>query len=334
MKEKIIVFGFGKLFHDRKESLLEKYDVVCILDNASEKIINNEFKVVQPSKVRDLPHLPIVVMSDCCIDMLLQIEDIIGEAECNERGVKIGRLAVPLEENEMILADVISCIEIKDRKVLALFKDGYSIEIKNKSSYMAELWGEYTRKNDKLLQCMMNMDVHPLDSIFGGRRGTPVDRYYIEKFLYDNRMDIHGVCLEIAENTYTRRFGEDRVTQSVMLHVEGWGKDVIKGNLETGEGIAEEQFDSMIITQTLMFIYNVGNVVRNIYKALKNGGTALITVAGISQISRYDDDNWGMYHSFYRSGLEKLFYPVFGKENVEIVQYGNVKTAMMFLYGG
>lgn len=89
----------------------------------------------------------------------------------------------------------------------------------------------------------------------------------------------------------------------------------------------------MIITQTLMFIYDIEKTIRNIYKALKKGGTGLITVSGISQISRYDDDNWGHFHAFYLRGLKKLFYPVFGAENVEIVHYGNVKTAVAFLYG-
>lgn len=118
-----------------------------------------------------------------------------------------------------------------------------------------------------------------------------------------------------------------------MLHVEGWGSNVVKGNLETGEGIVEESFDTMIITQTLMCIYDVESAVQHIFKGLKKGGSALITVSGISQIAHYDDDNWGMFHSFYMSGLRRLFYPVFGRENVEIIHYGNVKTAMAFLYG-
>ena len=82
-----------------------------------------------------------------------------------------------------------------------------------------------------------------------------------------------------------------------------------------------------------MCIYDVESAVQHIFKGLKKGGSALITVSGISQIAHYDDDNWGMFHSFYMSGLRRLFYPVFGRENVEIIHYGNVKTAMAFLYG-
>ena len=60
------------------------------------------------------------------------------------------------------------------------------------------------------------------------------------------------------------------------MHVDGWGKNVIKGNLESGEGIEENKYDCAIITQTLMFIYDFTSAVNNIYKMLKPGGVALI----------------------------------------------------------
>ncbi len=118
-----------------------------------------------------------------------------------------------------------------------------------------------------------------------------------------------------------------------MLHVEGWGKDAIKGNLETGEGIEESRYDTLIITQTLMFTYDLKNVAESIYKALRSGGAALITVAGISQIARHDADRWGSYYSFHKDALHKLFEPLFGCGNVSVKSYGNVKTAIAMLYG-
>ena len=62
-----------------------------------------------------------------------------------------------------------------------------------------------------------------------------------------------------------------------------------------------------------MFIYDLKKVVFNIHRMLKPGGVALVTVAGISQISRYDAENWGSYWGFQRDSLKKLFdlqYPV------------------------
>lgn len=173
----------------------------------------------------------------------------------------------------------------------------------------------------------------PISRVFGLDRGKAIDRVYIEDFLEAHKMDIHGRVLEIAENTYTLQYGEQGVKESCILHVNGTGENAIKGNLETGEGLKENSFDSMIITQTLMFLLDVNSAVGNIYRALKQGGTALITVAGISQVSRYDDDRWGHYFGFYETGIRKLCCQVFGEKNVEIKCYGNVKTAAAMLYG-
>lgn len=173
----------------------------------------------------------------------------------------------------------------------------------------------------------------PISRVFGLDRGKAIDRVYIEDFLKKHKADIWGKVLEIAEDTYTLQYGEDRVKESCILHVNGTGRKAIKGNLETGEGLDENSFDSMIITQTLMFLLDLNSAVKNIYHALKLGGTALLTVAGISQVSRYDDDRWGHCFGFYETGIRKLCYQVFGEENVEIECYGNVKTATAMLYG-
>ena len=82
-----------------------------------------------------------------------------------------------------------------------------------------------------------------------------------------------------------------------------------------------------------MFLFNIENAAGNIYKMLKKGGYALVTVSGISQISRYDADNWGSYYSFHEDAVRRLFVPFFGEENVKVTVYGNVKTAISLLYG-
>src|SRR5216117_2974376 len=47
----------------------------------------------------------------------------------------------------------------------------------------------------------------PLSHDFGYDRGTPIDRYYIERFLSDERCSIRGRVLEVKDTTYTDRFG-------------------------------------------------------------------------------------------------------------------------------
>src|SRR5439155_7463170 len=47
----------------------------------------------------------------------------------------------------------------------------------------------------------------PLSDAWGFDRGTPIDRYYIERFLKRHQADIRGRVLEIRDSTYTQRFG-------------------------------------------------------------------------------------------------------------------------------
>jgi len=169
--------------------------------------------------------------------------------------------------------------------------------------------------------------------MFGFDRGKPIDRYYIEDFLKKYRADIRGRVLEIGDRQYTA-FGEGRVTHSEVLHaVSGNPKATLVGDLATGVGIPKRTFDCMILTQTLPFIYPVKEAIHQIKNALLPGGVALVTVPGISQISRHDMELWGDYWRFTDASVKRLFSDVFGPENLTVITYGNVAAACAFLYG-
>lgn len=50
----------------------------------------------------------------------------------------------------------------------------------------------------------------PIDAGFGLDRGKPIDRHYIEAFLARCGADVRGRVLEVAELTYTERYGGAR----------------------------------------------------------------------------------------------------------------------------
>jgi hypothetical protein len=165
-------------------------------------------------------------------------------------------------------------------------------------------------------------------------RGQPIDRYYIEHFLARHAGDIHGRVLEIGDNTYTRRFGQERVTESVVLHVaEQKERVTLIGTLTDRQTIPTASFDCLIVTQTLQAIFDVQAAVATIYHSLKPGGVALITIPGISKISRYDMDRWGYYWSFTTRSAEALFTAVFPPDHLQIEAHGNVLAAISFLHG-
>jgi len=174
----------------------------------------------------------------------------------------------------------------------------------------------------------------PISRIFGLDRGQPIDRHYIENFLGRYRGDIQGRVLEIAGREYMDKFGAGRVTQCDVLHTtSGNPEATLIGDLATGIGIPTSFFDCMILTQTLLYIYDVKDAIVHTHDALRPGGVALVTVPGVSQISRYDMDRWGDYWRFTDASALRLFGDIFGPENVEVSTYGNVLTACAFLYG-
>ncbi|MFO7538379.1 MAG: methyltransferase domain-containing protein [Chloroflexota bacterium] len=176
--------------------------------------------------------------------------------------------------------------------------------------------------------------LNPISLTWGTERGQPIDRYYIERFLTGQAGDIQGRVLEIGDNTYTRQFGQNRVTESVVLHVAEQKEHVtLIGSLTDQSSIPAASFDCLIVTQTLQLIYEVQTAIYTIYHSLKPGGVALVTVPGISQISRYDMDRWGHYWSFTTRSVEKLFTPVFPLDHLQIEAHGNVLAAISFLHG-
>jgi len=173
----------------------------------------------------------------------------------------------------------------------------------------------------------------PISNDFGLSRGTPIDRYYIESFLKENKTDIKGVALEIAENTYIRRFGCG-VTSFEVLHVDKSDpKATIIGDLTQPDTLPERMVDCFICTQTLNFVFDVRRAIEGCFRLLKDGGVFLGTVSGISQISRYDMNRWGDYWRFTDLSLKRLFAEYFGEANITIQTFGNVFAANAFLQG-
>jgi glycosyltransferase involved in cell wall biosynthesis len=176
--------------------------------------------------------------------------------------------------------------------------------------------------------------ITPLSRRFGYDRGMPVDRYYIEGFLSAHASDICGHVLEIADNTYTGRFGGDRVTKSDVLDLEaGNPKATLVSDLTCADHIPSDSFDCVILTQTLQFIYDVPAALRTVQRILKPGGVVLATVPGISPISRYDMERWGHFWAFTTQSARRLFEEVFPATHVRVEAHGNALAASAFLYG-
>lgn len=174
----------------------------------------------------------------------------------------------------------------------------------------------------------------PVSRAFGGDRGTPLDRYYVEGFLQRHEADVRGRVLEIGESIYTRRFGGDRVSEAAILDVPGSNNPqaTLVADLQTGEGVPSDAFDCIILTQTLHMVFDVWAAVATARRALAPGGVVLATVPGISQIDAYDGpEKW--FWMMTQVAARRLFEHHFPPENVTVENHGNVLAATAFLQG-
>lgn len=175
----------------------------------------------------------------------------------------------------------------------------------------------------------------PVSRLLGRDRGLPIDRYYIARFLEANAARIRGHTLELDDDGYTRAYGGDRVTRSDVLHVTPSNpRATIVADLTNAEQqIPSNRFDTIILTQTLPFIYDIHAVVRTLYRILRPGGAVLATVGGITPISRRDMERWGHFWSFTTLSARRLFEEVFSPADVHVDAFGNVLAATAFLHG-
>lgn len=169
--------------------------------------------------------------------------------------------------------------------------------------------------------------LRPFSDRYGYDRGTPVDRYYIERFLSAHAGRIHGNVLEVKDARYTRRFGHGVRAHVVDVDRDNPDADLhadlnIRGSLPAGF------FDCVILTQVLQFL-SPETALANLWASIAPGGVLLLTVP---TLGRLDPHNHGT--DFWRwtpNGLAELLHRVGIRASVS--GYGNVLACVAALWG-
>ncbi len=170
----------------------------------------------------------------------------------------------------------------------------------------------------------------PLSDIWGADRGTPIDRYYIERFLHQNRQTIRGDVLEVKHPMYTDRFGVGVRTRSVLDIDPANERANFVADLAQADSVPDRSFDCFILTQTLQYVYDVRAAVSHCNRILRPGGVLLCTVPSVSGIDPGSLEN--EYWRFTAASCSRLFGDAFDGA-VAVKSHGNVLTCASFLAG-
>jgi SAM-dependent methyltransferase len=168
----------------------------------------------------------------------------------------------------------------------------------------------------------------PLTS-WGWRRGTPVDRWYIERYLDEHADLVYGHVLEVKEDHYASRLGARSVD---VLDIDPANtRATVVGDLCAPGTLADRRYDAAVVTQTLQLVDDPAAAVRNVLEALRPGGSLLLTVPTMSRLVDVDGfDRW----RWTPAGMRHLLTGVAPDgADVTVHGLGNGLVARAFLFG-
>lgn len=173
--------------------------------------------------------------------------------------------------------------------------------------------------------------VTPVSRCYGLDRGAPVDRYYIEQFLAQNSRYVRGACLEVQNGGYTRRFGGDRVSRADVLDINpSNGLANIHGDLRHLNEVPDDTYDCVILTQVLQYVDDLGAAVRETFRILKPGGSALVTGPALSLCQ---DGHVTDFWRFTPHAIRYILRQSFPEQSIEVRGHGNALVGVAFWLG-
>jgi SAM-dependent methyltransferase len=161
---------------------------------------------------------------------------------------------------------------------------------------------------------------------FGGFRGSPVDRYYLDKFVAEIRSEVKGVTLEIGGSKANREvYDFTNATSYLAMDLQGEGLDII-GDAHDPKAVDEASLDSVVLFNVLEHCERPWLVVDNIYQWLKPRGEVFCMVPNAQRVHRLPQDYWRIFPDAMNSLFARF-------PQRKLYVYGNPLTTLAAYYG-
>ncbi|GCD41754.1 class I SAM-dependent methyltransferase [Streptomyces paromomycinus] len=169
----------------------------------------------------------------------------------------------------------------------------------------------------------------PVSTFYGYDRGTPVDRYYIARFLAQHAHLIRGHAAEVKDDGYLRAFGTGITTTTVIDIDPANESATLHADLTVPGCLPDGTFDAIVLTHTLQLLASPETALDNCYRALASGGALLLTVPTVGRLSLSapGSDYWRLTPP----GLVRLLNTWEGE--VTVTGAGNLTACLAMLLG-
>jgi len=169
----------------------------------------------------------------------------------------------------------------------------------------------------------------PFSTIYGSDRGTPLDRFYLHRFLEKNRKLITGDVLEIQISTYTGRYGNG-VARADTIDIEAKSKPTFLCDLAESEPLIQSSsYNCFLMPNTLQNLRNIEGCLTQALRVLKPGGVILASTACFVPLTPDVPDYWRLT----TSGWKEITAKTWPGCEVEIESHGNCLAATAAMMG-
>lgn len=169
----------------------------------------------------------------------------------------------------------------------------------------------------------------PFSDHYGFDRGTPIDRYYVLKFMEKYRQYITGEVLEIQSTAYTEFCGHD-VRRSESIDVDPqYGTTYVCDLAHSQDLLATDAYDCFLLPNTLNHLRDVTGSLRQAWRVVKRDGVILATAPTLTPLT----PDFSEYQRLTTAGLRELAESAWLDCEVSIESYGNVLAATAALMG-
>ncbi len=169
----------------------------------------------------------------------------------------------------------------------------------------------------------------PFSDHYGFDRGTPIDRYYVMKFMERHGRHITGDVLEIQGTAYTQACGSN-VRRSESLDIDPQHGTTYVGDLaHSASVLASDAYDCFLLPNTLNHLKELDACLRNALRVVKPGGVVLATAPTLTPLT----PDFSEYRRFTAAGLQEIAHRVWPGCEINVESYGNVLSATAALMG-
>jgi hypothetical protein len=127
----------------------------------------------------------------------------------------------------------------------------------------------------RMLRGLRMLRLHPLRD--GKQYGTPIVRYYWDRYLSIHQNDIRGRCLEIGSTNTIRKYGSKSLVQADAIDITKHSNEItVVADLSRADNVPSDTYDCFVNQFSTAFIYDIESALYHSVRILRPSGVLLV----------------------------------------------------------